>query len=518
MPVENPKYKRTAPPIPREAPAWAQDARWYAFDLDDFASPPSAGRSTSSMDRQTPDRSPTAWEAIRRTFPYLKALGINVLYLQNVFHRTRDSSDRDTDFRHVRTDLGPSRGTSDLEGESFDPRTWTWSTADRAFLRFVKTAHKTGFRVVVQADFHRSDQMVSRGALFNHLAAAARRWIRPGGEGERTRGVDGFVSHDPRVLSADFWRLLRRSAKQLEPDTLLIGVPARASDAGLWREGDTFDAVWQQRLTESLLRFFGDGPALYPPEAFLSDLESMVGRHRLDQELAGPIALLGPDGGPFLIALERRFRQATTELYKLDKPKTRRGDIRMWRRLAVILQYTLPGAPVIVAGHELGSDGLDRLRTIARRKPSGEHENAPLQQDEDLPSLIQWLGYRRDHHAPLRSGAFRPVLADGKREILAFARELPGERVIVVLNLNGKRQQVIIPAGKPGTMVGILTPQLHPVRTKQGVQPPFFPNRKGPIAPLRVTGTRQFLDTGGHATFWIEPVNVALVVVQEKAP
>ncbi len=97
------------------------------------------------------------------------------------------------------------------------------------------------------------------------------------------------------------------------------------------------------------------------------------------------------------------------------------------RRLAQVLQFTLPGAPNVYYGSEVGMTGGD-----------DPEMRAPMRWDwvrEDNPTL-QWtrklIGLRKDHRA-LRIGDYRPVTA---QKLLAFERYTDRARDTVVVIVN----------------------------------------------------------------------------------
>ncbi|MEV0612662.1 glycoside hydrolase family 13 protein [Nonomuraea sp. NPDC050404] len=92
--------------------------------------------------------------------------------------------------------------------------------------------------------------------------------------------------------------------------------------------------------------------------------------------------------------------------------------------LALGLQATLPGTPMVFAGSEFGLTGVN-----------GEHSRTPMPwnrpHDQDLPTLAGYrelLGLRRAEPA-LRHGGLRWLHADA--DCLVFARETYGESILV---------------------------------------------------------------------------------------
>jgi hypothetical protein len=89
--------------------------------------------------------------------------------------------------------------------------------------------------------------------------------------------------------------------------------------------------------------------------------------------------------------------------------------------------------------------------------------------------------------------------------------------VILVVNYGSAKQKVSLPAGKPGQLVALMSPQLK------------VPPKKGPggssIAPdiskimrLQVGGSRQFVNPEGSISLWVNPMSVRVVFVSDNEP
>ena len=131
------------------------------------------------------------------------------------------------------------------------------------------------------------------------------------------------------------------------------------------------------------------------------------------------------------------------------------------RRLAQVLQFTLPGSPNIYYGSELGMTG------------GGDPEmRAPMRWDlaRDDNATLAWtrrlIGLRKQHRA-LRVGNFRLLGAD---KLLAFERYTDRIRDAVLVLANPTRQAVtetvLIPDSKfmnMGKLLNLLDPSAPPV-------------------------------------------------------
>jgi 1,4-alpha-glucan branching enzyme len=182
-------------------------------------------------------------------------------------------------------------------------------------------------------------------------------------------------------------------------------------------------------------------------------------------------------------------------------------------RVASVLQFCFPGAPMIYYGDEMGmfqTKGHGSLAPMWWPDLPGS-ESMPSEYQYNFASLVQFLGIRRDVDRALRHGKFRSVLVDEERGLLAFARALPGEEVILLVNCGKKKQKVLLPAGKPGNVVGVLGPRLTAATRSN-------PGNDKLIRPLGVGGSRRVVDAQGQIRLWLNPMTVRLVLVRDQPP
>jgi len=124
----------------------------------------------------------------------------------------------------------------------------------------------------------------------------------------------------------------------------------------------------------------------------------------------------------------------------------------------------------------------------------------------------------RSTHESLRQGRFRPVLHDADRHVLSFARTMPGDEVIVLVNYGREEQNVTLPSGRPGQMIEILSPNLENVAPE--LEKPDAPKQSLPplfTAPrLSVIADRQVVSNRGGIDLLIKPMAVRLILISDK--
>lgn len=510
---------RSVSPIPE----WAQQAKWYHIVVPVFHNgdpsndPPGtvpwwtgwptvsdpAAENVSAADTQTYGGDLLG---ITKRLSYLKELGVNTLHLSEVFMVRQTGKPDGVDLRHIDDSLGVKDSHAKLTGETDDPSTWKLSASDRVFLDFLKMAHKGGFRVVLEVQFKKSMTMP-------RLTHIARRWMDPDGDKAPSDGVDGWVIRDPQHAPHAFWKPWRERVKKINPNVLLVCDVEGEPES--WLSGDEFDVAMDRRLAREVTRFFVNP---YEPAAlgdFIKALANIGGNGTLGATLATP--------RPLNAARTRRLLTA------LNVPRRPPGDpnagganrrdmkaVARWRLATTVLCF-FPGAPVIFYGDEVGMVGTPDASTPAPMwwKDLPGASSKPRAFRDDFASLAQWLNIRRDIHAPLQAGSFRVFMHDAARKVFALTRSLPDDEVILLVNYGEGKQQLTLTAGKPGQMVGVLSPRFEQPKLRQSLRQPPKPKDEGSITPLYLGGSRQYVDPDGHIHVWIDPMAVQFVVVRK---
>jgi glycosidase len=378
-----------------------------------------------------------------------------------------------------------------------DPSTWGFNQSDRLFLEVLRELKSAGFRVIVDgvfnhvgethvafsdvrgrgatgsespyADwfeiesfepfvyrgwagfgqlpaFRKSDDGLASETLTKHIMDVTRRWMDPNGDGDPSDGVDGWRLDVPNEVPMGFWRAWRDVVKATNPDAYIVGEIWKRADA--WLDGETFDAVMNYPFAQAVVAWVsGDlKPSeldarlatlrLSYPEQASAVLQNLLAGHDTDR-LVSMIANPG-----------RGYDQANSE-----RPGSRYVGARpspdAYRRaqLAVLVQMTYVGAPMVWYGDEIGMFGSDDPFC---RKPMiwpdlGAFEDPAEHVDEAHLAAYREMIALRSASAALRRGAFRTLVADDARDVWVFERLLGDERVIVALNASGKAQDFALP-------------------------------------------------------------------------
>ena len=112
------------------------------------------------------------------------------------------------------------------------------------------------------------------------------------------------------------------------------------------------------------------------------------------------------------------------------------GDVDSYK-LAALFMFTIPGAPTIYYGSEIGLDGY--MDPDCRKSfPWEEHK-----WDKDLLSYMQGCIKLRTKNPALMTGEFNFLLVE--EDTCAFERILENERILVCFNVADEFRQMVVP-------------------------------------------------------------------------
>ena len=280
-----------------------------------------------------------------------------------------------------------------------------------------------------------------------HLMGVAEHWLR--------FGIDGWRLDVPaEIRDEGFWEEFRRRCRAVNPDAYIVGEIWH--EAPEWLAGDRFDALMNYPLAEAILGYTAQGHLNEP----------VVRAHH---EYGGTVHRR--DGAAFAAELERLmglYDPAVTYvqlnlLGSHDSPRfrTMAGSDPASYHLAVLLQATLPGAPCVYYGDEVGLEGAN---------------------DPDCRAAFPWDPYRWDVGGvawtgtafgaraalpALRRGDFR--IAGAVADAFAFLRGAAagGEPVLVAVNAGDDAVELPVHAadlaGRTLTEVELVKPAGDPV-------------------------------------------------------
>jgi glycosidase len=417
------------------APNWVQDAIFYQIFPDRFCN--------GDPQNDPPDRA--AWgdlptrenffggdlQGVLDRLDYLQALGVNAIYLNPIFQARTNHRYDTCDYFCV------------------DPR-----LGDNALLKeLVAELHQRGMRVILDGVFnHCGDgfppfqDVLAHGAeseyadwftprsyplrpsplnyltcggctylpKLNHahrpvqemILHVARYWL------EET-GMDGWRLDVPFKIPFDFWREFRQVVKAANPQAYLVGEVWR--EAAPWTRGDIFDGVTNYRLRDLILDYVLTN--VLDAEDFGFELNMLLAAH--GQAAYSMLNLLNSHDTARILT-------------------TLKGDVERLR-IALTLQMTLPGAPMIYYGDEVGLLG-ETDPDCRRCMPWDESAwNAQVAQ------MTRELVALRRAHPALRRGS--PQILTAFNGVLAYRQAAEGDEVIVIVNPREEVPELAVPTG-----------------------------------------------------------------------
>ena len=413
---------------------------------------------------------------IQEKLPYLKDLGITVIYLNPIFESQSNHRYDTSDYKQIDPFLGTETDLRNL----------------------CAAAAENGMKVILDGVFsHTGDDSIyfnkygnyhSVGAYqskhspyyewykFEHYPKEYHSWWGVGSlpEVEETTpsyldyiiyspdsvlkhwlnaGISGWrldvADELPPLFLKTFWKEL----KALNPDSILIGeVWEDASNKVSYGEqrqylcGKQLDSVMNYVLRSLMLDLvLGNTDVKTAHERFMHMFENypkqnmyamlnLIGSHDVERvfSLLGANADKVPPERPELEKPRWQLEIAPMPEIKPEQDWSTAGNPELLKKLAavqkreklaqdrvcfmLVWQMTLPGAPCVYYGDEVGLEGMkdpDNRRTY----PWG-HENL------NLHSWCRQMIHLRKEHAALRTGRFIPLLTEG--EVYAYARAIEG--------------------------------------------------------------------------------------------
>jgi len=282
--------------------------------------------------------------------------------------------------------------------------------------------------------------------------SVTRYWLNEGASGWRL-DVMGDAS-----FPDGYWESFREVVKTADPDALIVG-ELWQKDSTLLRflRGDRADTTMNYRLRDAVIAFLATGPFdakgfadsghSIPPSAFAERMASQ----REDYADAAYYTLMNildsHDTERLLWTLTPGAETRADR--ELDATNVAAGKRAV--RIASLIQFTMPGAPTIYYGDEVGltgDDDPDDRRTYPWADLGGSPDTSLLQHYRTLAAL------RRDIGA-LTAGDLRMLLADDAAGTLAYGRKTTHQAAIVAVNRSDQprtlniRYTLFLPDGTP---------------------------------------------------------------------
>jgi neopullulanase len=491
-----------------DTPGWVRDAVFYQVFPDRFAASERVPKPGALEPWDTPP-STHGFKGgdllgVAERLPYLEDLGVNALYLNPIFQSASNHRYHTYDYFHVDPLLGGDAALRELLDRAHERGMrvvldGVFNHTGRGFWPFHHILEAGGAASPYRDWFHLDDDVLvgHRGLtpyppldaptgaslgyqawwglpalpklntdhppVREYLFSVAEHWLR--------FGIDGWRLDVPAEIDDEvFWQTFRQRCRAIRADAYLVGeIWDVATD---WLRGDRFDALMDYPLAEAILGFVG-GPSL--------DLGVVAAHHEYSlhlRPLDGPafvarlVELLGVYD-PDVVAVQLNL------IGSHDAPRALTvlgGDLAAFR-MATLLQATLPGAPCIYYGDEVGLVGGN---DPANR---GAFPWDAAQWDRELHAFVRSVLRLRGTEPSLRHGSTIAVGAAGPA--LAIERRLGDERLVVAINAGVETIELDV------VLTGIEHGQLVPIDLEgsaPGVPAAVTGGRARPSLPARTGG------------------------------
>jgi cyclomaltodextrinase / maltogenic alpha-amylase / neopullulanase len=432
-------------------PDWVKDAIFYQIFPDRFAKSTRVPKSSNLEDW---DSLPTPHGykggdlyGVIEHLDHLEKLGVTAIYFCPVFQSGSNHRYHTHDYYNVDPMLGGNQALEDL----------------------IEAAHNKGMKVVLDGVFNHASRgffqfhdILENGAQsayldwfnvkgfplnaydtkeppnyeawwgypalpeFNTDTNAVREFLWDIAEHWIKKGVDGWRLDVPNEIDDDeFWREFRKRVKNTNPQAYIVG--EIWGDASRWLKGDQFDAVMNYVFTTISYEFLAN-------EHIQPEIISETGLKHLEKLDAPSFAQKLEE---LLAVHPQEITQAQLNLLgSHDTPRVMSvtgGDISSVK-LMTVLQMTLPGAPCVYYGDEIGLAG--ERDPDCRRGMPWDDKNWNL---ELLDFTTKAIAVRNQVPA-LRQGSFKTLYAGDMTVV--FERKLGDSVAIVVLNAGSEAQSI----------------------------------------------------------------------------
>lgn len=280
--------------------------------------------------------------------------------------------------------------------------------------------------------------------IYTRTDSVARYWLNQGADGWR---LDVMVDSS---FPAGFWQGFRQAVKETKNDAVIIGELWKKFDVLPYIHGDQADSTMNYRFRNAILGFFGtvdnkgfpdDGQSNQPPSLFADKLTSI----REDN----------PDASYYTMMNLLDSHDTKRILWSLTPGQNNREDKELnaanlaagkqLLRLAVAVQMTVPGAPTIYYGDEVGvtgDDDPDDRRTF----PWSDTGPYGVGGDAELMTYYKSLIALRKANPVFSQGQLTFLLTDDANRTLAYLLRTPDQAAIVAVNRSDRPQTLTIDA------------------------------------------------------------------------
>ncbi len=244
-----------------------------------------------------------------------------------------------------------------------------------------------------------------------------------------------------------YWETFRNEVKSTKSDAIIISETWQ-KDSTLLRmlRGDRADTTMNYRLRDAVIgllapqgfdsKGFADSGRILAPSEFAARMESV----REDYPDAAYFSLMN-----LLDSHDtERLRWTLTPGEETTASKENPANVaegKKRQQIASLIQFTVPGAPTVFYGDEVGINGDDDPDD-RRTYPWADKGGTP---DQSMFTHYQTLNTLRKNSAALVNGDFKVLLADDETQVVAYGRKIDNQAALVIVNRSDQTQSGAIP-------------------------------------------------------------------------
>jgi len=303
-----------------------------------------------------------------------------------------------------------------------------------------------------------------------HVHAIVKRWMDPNNDGDPSDGIDGWRLDVAEKVPIVFWKTFRKWVKEENPNGYITGEiwwedwPVnRMFNASPWLQGDSFDGVMNYKFARAVKKFIADQKEQITPSAFADSLMVLKKEYLADNYYALQSLMDSHDVDRIASQIVNPDRwydhnASAKDNKDYDERKPNKQEIQK-QKLAVAIQMTMPGAPMVYYGDEAGMWGGDdpdcrkpmvwpgkkyeteSVDPLGRRRPADS-----VYFNKNLFNWYKKLISIRENNKALSLGVLHFFLTNNSNKTLGYSRILNGKTYLIVVNNNSVKSEVKISA------------------------------------------------------------------------
>ena len=282
--------------------------------------------------------------------------------------------------------------------------------------------------------------------VYDTPQSAAQKWLK--------LGADGWRLDVMQDKSVDFWHGFKAAVDKTKTNTPIVGELWKKFDVLPYVYGDTATSSMDYRFRDAVVSllaphafdskgFPGSGNPI-PPSQFVQRMESI--REDYPDAVYWTLMNLVDSHDTERILWTLTPGDENSAQRERNTANLAEGKARM--KLAALIQMTMPGAPTIYYGDEVGVTGDDDPDD-RRTYPWGDANTKKLgdtrKPDSALRTYYKSLTKMRKDNAVLRDGQLKFLLSDDATGVLAYARKSGDHAAVVVVNPSKESRAVHVP-------------------------------------------------------------------------